>query len=72
MGETASASRVVRLDDYRRDAWSAADATWEQVTAGAVAALGRGDRLQPALLLPRAERWPASACRSTILAAPRA
>ena len=55
MDETASTARVLRLDDYRRDAWSAADATWEQVTAGAIAALGRGDRLQPALLLPRAE-----------------
>ena len=56
MGETAaSASRVVRLGDYRRNAWSAADATWEQVTASAVASLGRGEHLQPALLLPRAE-----------------
>ena len=39
MGEEAAAARVVRLADYRRNAWSAADVTWEQVAAGAVASL---------------------------------
>lgn len=46
---------VVRLADYRRDVWSAADAAWEQTAANAVAALAREERLRATVLLSRAE-----------------
>ena len=49
------APQVVRLDDYRRNGWSAIDLTWEHVAFKAVAALAQGERLRAALLLPQAE-----------------
>jgi hypothetical protein len=52
---SAAASVVVRLDDYRRNTWSAADLTWEHVALKAVAALARGERLTAAVLLPQAD-----------------
>ena len=49
------APQVVKLDDYRRNSWSAIDLTWEHVAFKAVAALAQGERLRAALLLPQAE-----------------
>lgn len=51
----AHAAQVLRLDDYRRNTWSAIDLTWEHVAFKAVAALAQGERLRAALLLPQAE-----------------
>jgi hypothetical protein len=51
------APQVVRLDDYRRNSWSAIDLTWEHVAFKAVAALAQGERLRAALLLPQAESF---------------
>jgi hypothetical protein len=51
----AGSASVVRLDDYRRNTWSAADLTWEHVALKAVGALARGERLAAALLLPQAD-----------------
>jgi hypothetical protein len=48
-------ARVVRLDDYRRNAWTAVDLTWEHVAQQAVAAMAMGERLRAALLLPQAD-----------------
>src|ERR671929_1757856 len=58
VGTSAMASRaeaVVRLDDYRRNTWTAVDMAWEQTALRAVAALAQGQRLTAAVLLTRAE-----------------
>src|SRR5689334_10187747 len=49
------AEAVVRLDNYRRNTWTAVDMAWEQTALRAVTALAQGQRLTAALLLTRAE-----------------
>jgi hypothetical protein len=51
----SGAEAVVRLDNYRRNTWTAYDMAWEQTALRAVAALGQGQRLTAAVLLTRAE-----------------
>src|SRR3954464_12136848 len=51
----SGAETVVRLDNYRRNTWTAHDMAWEQTALRAVAALGQGQRLTAAGLLTRAE-----------------
>jgi hypothetical protein len=51
----SGAETVVRLDNYRRNTWTAHDMAWEQTALRAVAALGQGQRLTAAVLLTRAE-----------------
>jgi hypothetical protein len=49
-----AAPAVLRLADFRRDAWTDSDALWEELQLAAVERLLAGDRATPAALLARA------------------